>query len=91
MKFRWIMYVAQDFPGNPYSDLSRHTSLRDAVEAFEQYCEDVYNDNCSAQLYAYSEEDWKVAEEFEFIGCPFDYPYRVIKRGPKGGVRVESI
>lgn len=88
--YRWIMYTSQNFPGNISFDLSRHTSLDDAKSAFADYCKAVYNDDSHATLYPYSDEDWSSAEDFRDTGCPFDYPSRIIERGPLGGIRVQN-
>ncbi|MCY0941928.1 hypothetical protein [Streptomyces antarcticus] len=88
--YRWIMYVSQNIPGNTSFDLSRHPSLESAREEFKDYCCAVYNDDCSATLYPYSPEDWEIAQDFKTSGCPFDYPSRIIERGPLGGIRTEK-
>jgi hypothetical protein len=46
------------------------------------------SDNVSATLYAYSDEAWAEAEDFRRVGCPFDYPDRLLELGPRGGVKV---
>lgn len=86
--YRWIMYVQQHIPGNLSFGLYRCASLTDAREMFDGYCRSVGSDDCSATLYAYTDEGFESAREFEGIGCPFDYPDKVIERGPKGGVKV---
>lgn len=88
-KYRWIMYIGQNAFG-PSFDLQRVTGIGAARAAFEEYCRAVYTDECAATLYAYSEEDWASAVEFKDSGCPFDYPDKVIERGPRGGIRVEN-
>jgi hypothetical protein len=88
--YRWIMYLSQNIPGNMSFGLSRADSLASAREAFETFCEEVYSDDCSATLYAYSDEAWSSAEDFRDVGCPFDYPDKAIERGPRGGVRITN-
>lgn len=88
MTFRWIMYTAQNIPGNISSDLTCVGSLADAKLDFAAYCATVGTDNCHARLYPYSDEDWASAEEFREIGCPFDYPSKLVQMGPRGGVTV---
>lgn len=88
--YRWIVYLAQNIPGNQSFDLSRATSIEDAKEQYRQYCKDVYNDDSHATLYAYDAERWTDAEDFRDTGCPFDYPDRIIERGPLGGVVVNN-
>ena len=85
-KYRWIMYISQNIPGNTLFDLQRVTSLDAARVAFADFCRAVYSDECSATLYAYTDEGWTEAESFRDTGCPFDYPDRVIERGPMGGI-----
>lgn len=85
-KYRWIMYSNQDIPGGMTFDLTRHPSLREAVKFYREYCEAVFTDECSARLYLYFEEDWSSALDFKDSGCPFDYPAKLIERGPRNGV-----
>lgn len=89
-KQRWIMYIQQNIPGNQSFDLQAATSLRDAVERYREYCKAVMYGDCSATLYVYSADSWTSAKEFEDIGCPFDYPDRIIERGPHGGVVINQ-
>lgn len=85
---RWIMYIQQNIPGNLSFDVHRVDSLADAREQFAEYCAAVGSDECSATLYAYSDDAWKSAEEFREIGCPLDCPDRIIERGPRNGIVV---
>jgi hypothetical protein len=88
-KYQWIMYLHQNgFGAGMPGDLHRVRSLEDARSAFETFCREVYSDDCTASLYAYSDETWESAEEFRNVGCPFDYPDRLIERGPRGSVKV---
>lgn len=84
--YRWISYTAQNIPGNVSSDLDRHPSLESARDAYRAYCRAVGTDDADMRLYPYSAEDWASAEELRDAGCPFDYPSRIIERGPLGGV-----
>lgn len=86
--FRWIAYSMQNSPGNQSFLLSRHESLIDAEDNFERFCREVYSDDCHSALYAYSDEAWESAEDFRDVGCPFDYPDRLIEHGPRGGIVV---
>ncbi|MEV7814242.1 hypothetical protein AB0P05_26480 [Streptomyces flaveolus] len=88
--YRWIMYVSQNIPGNTSFDLMRAASLEDAREQYRAYCEAVFSDDCSMTLYAYSDERWAEAEDFRDTGCPFDYPDRIIERGPNGGIVLQN-
>lgn len=85
---RWIMYASQNFPGSMSFRVTCHESLEWCKESLEDFGRAVHAD-VSAFLYAYSDEAWKSAREYEEIGCPFDYPDRLIERGPRGGWRVE--
>lgn len=89
MKYRWIMYSHQNIPGNVLSDLGRVTSLSEAKDAFKDYCNAVFTNDCSATLYPYNDEDWDEAVEFKDYGCPFDYPTYFIVRGPLDGIIFE--
>lgn len=88
--YRWIVYVQQNIPGDLSFTLSRVSSLEAAREAIAEFSRDVGYDDCSATLYPYSEDTWREAQEFEDVGCPFDYPDRIIERGPRGGWRVAN-
>ena len=88
--YRWIMYVSQNIPGNQSFDLERVSSIDKARDVFTKFCDDVGYDDCSARLYAYSDERWTEAEEFHGVGCPFDYPDRIVERGPSNGVIVSK-
>jgi hypothetical protein len=94
--YRWIMYLHNPL-GN--FDVQRVTSLDAARAALVDYgkATGFYQDlqvtgeyGCSGTLYPYSTEDWASAEEYREVGCPFDYPSKVVKNGPRGGVRVEG-
>jgi hypothetical protein len=88
-KYQWIMYLHQNgFGGGMPGELQRVRSIDEARDAFETFCREVYSDDCSATLYAYSDDAWSSAEDFRNVGCPFDYPDRVIERGARGGVKV---
>ena len=87
-KYQWIMYAQQNIPGNISFDLSRVKSLDEAKRALETFSRAVYCDDVSATLYAYSDEAWAEAEDFRSVGCPFDYPDRLIERGTRGAMKV---
>ena len=88
-KYQWIMYAHQNaYGGGMPGDLSRVTSINAAKDALETFAREVYSDNVSATLYAYSDEAWAEAEDFRDVGCPFDYPDRLLELGPRGGVKV---
>lgn len=87
-KYEWIVYLSQHIPGSQSFDLQRARSINDARDQYEDFCAGVYSDDCSATLYAYSDEAWAEALDFRDVGCPFDYPDRLIERGARGGVKV---
>jgi len=88
--YRYIMYVSQNMPGNVSFDLSRVDSLDGARREYAKFCDAVGTDECSATLYAYSDDAWTSAEEFRDVGCPFDYPDYIVERGPRNGVRLSA-
>lgn len=86
-KYRWIMYLHTPMPGNVSVNLRRVTSLTNALLEVINFERDTdFYGQCGAVLYPYSEEDWENAEEFATTGIPFDYPVKVIERGPRGGM-----
>lgn len=89
--YRWILYVWQAVPGGGGDDPQRVESLSEARDTADQFGMDMGGiTNVCGTLYPYSEEDWASAEEFRGIGCPFDYPTKVIEMGPRGGVRITN-
>lgn len=85
--YRWIMYMYQPMGGS--FDVTRVASLEQARAELERYGRETYTyEEATASLYPYSEEDWAEAESFRDTGNPFDYPSKVIERGPKGGMRI---
>lgn len=87
-KYRWIVYLHHPQGG---FGIDRALSLRDAEEILRRYSRDTFvYEQATASLYPYSEEDWEEAKEYEEIGCPFDYPSKVLSFGPKGGIKVEN-
>lgn len=86
--YRWIIYLHQPMGG---FDVQRVSSIEEAKSALHQWSRDVYvYEQATASLYPYSKEDWAEAKEYEEIGCPFDYPSKVMEFGPRGGIKVES-
>lgn len=85
-EYRWIGYTMMNIPGNLSFELDRFTSLEQARQGFIKFCKETGYDESHTALYAYSDEGWESAREFEGVGCPFDYPDRIIERGPRGGV-----
>lgn len=87
-KYKWIMYIQQNIPGNTSFWLERAASDGQAKRLFGDYSDAVGTDDCSATLYAYDDASWASAEEFRGIGCPFDYPDRIVERGDRGGIKL---
>lgn len=90
MSKRWIGYLKQNIPGSLSFEMVFYDSLDLAKAAFAAYCRDVGYDDCSMTLYFAGNDQamYDSAKEFENIGCPFDYPDRIIEHGPNGGVRI---
>lgn len=85
---RWIIYLHH--PMGSF-DVRREYSLSDCKRALRLYARDTFTyEQASASLYAYSEEAWSEAKEYEDVGCPFDCPDKLIEFGPKGGIRVTN-
>jgi hypothetical protein len=87
---RWIMYMWQAIPGGDSADPIRIDSLDTARDKFEQFGMDMNAEDIVAALYAYSDDAWESAEEFRGIGNPFDYPDKIMERGPRGGILVRN-
>lgn len=85
---RWIMYASANMPGNLSFQVTCHESLEWCVESLERF-ERACGMDVSASLYVFDDEAWKAARKFQDVGCPFDYPDRLIERGSRGGWRVE--
>lgn len=87
MNYNWIMYVSPE--GMPHIPAPMYvTSLEQARTEFGNECRNIGTDECTAALYGYSDEARESAEDFSGVGIPFDYPYKRIERGPRGGIRV---
>lgn len=85
---KYIAYWGQPmFPGTiPYP----YPSLKAMKEGFIEYCEAVGVDDCSGPVYGWTEESWELAVEFQGIGTPFDYPWFIVERGPRGGINISN-
>lgn len=90
----WISYASQSTPGNQSFQLGFHSSLAEAKGSYEGYCDAVGTNDCHMTLYythkAHEGRMIETAKEFEGIGCPFDYPDKIIERGPRGGIKVSN-
>lgn len=91
MTQRWIMYAQQIMPGNLSFRVTSHESLAWCKESLDRFSRAIHTDDVCATLYTYSDDAWKSAREYEDIGCPFDYPDRIIERGPRGGLVVKNV
>lgn len=91
-KYRWIVYLHTPMPGDVSVTFRRVTSLTGALLALVNFeLHSGFADGCTASLYPYSEVNWADANEFATSGNPFDYPSKVIERGPKGGMKIVSV
>lgn len=90
MQNRWIMYASQVMPGNTSFRLSCHQSLDWCKDSLAQFSREIYADDVYATLYPFTEEMWAEARKYEETGCPFDYPSKIIERGPRGALRIIS-
>ncbi len=88
----WISYTSQNIPGNQSFELDFHPTLGDAKATFKEFCEGVGTDDCIMTLYwcGGDAEMVKSAYDFALIGCPFDYPSKLVETGPRGGVKVTN-
>lgn len=85
---RWIMYAFDSFGG---FRVTAHESLDWCKESLAKFSLNTGDYRVSASLYPYTDEDWKVAREYQNVGCPFDYPTKVIERGRlSGAFRIEN-
>lgn len=92
--YRWIMYLHNPMGG---FDVIRVRNLEHAKAHLVAYGENTGfgqslqtngEYGCTGSLYEYTEEMWADALEFKTTGCPFDYPAKLVKNGPRGGVRI---
>jgi hypothetical protein len=91
-KYNWIMYLHTPMPGDRSVTLRRVTSLTNALlEVANFELATGFRGQCGATLYPYSEENWRLAEEYATIGTPFDYPVKLIERGPRGGMVIVNV
>lgn len=86
---RWIVYLYVNSPAGSW-DVVQAKNLREAVSALETWSEQMGTDDVSASLYPFTPDDWQSAMNFRDTGCPFDYPTKVIERGPRGGFSVKN-
>jgi hypothetical protein len=87
---RWIVYLHVDAPGRDAFTVTAVENLKAARKALGVWSLGMGEDSVSASLYPYSPEAWADAMDFRTVGCPFDYPSRIIERGPRGALRVVS-
>lgn len=87
LEYKYIAYVQRDMPGDRSFDLHRFRKDSEVLEYLREL-EDATGDQWYASLYPYSTEGWRYAKDFETTGCPFDYPWKVSERGPRGGLKL---
>lgn len=87
LEYKYIAYVRRDMPGDRSFDLMRFRSDSEVLDYLRKM-ERETGDQWSASLYGYTTEDWWDAKDFETAGCPFDYPWKVSERGPRGGLKL---
>lgn len=88
---RWIMYSHQGFPGDMFPRVTCHESLEWCKASLWRFSRETgAYEQASATLYPFTAEDWQQARNFEDVGCPFDYPSKVIEFGPRGGLVVQN-
>lgn len=87
LEYKYIAYVQRDMPGDRSFELHRFRKDSEVLEYLREL-ERETGDQWSASLYPYSTEDWWEAGDFRDIGCPFDYPWKVSERGPRGGLKL---
>lgn len=92
MKNRWISYTSQNIPGSQSFELGFHPNLEDVKASFAEFCRAVDSTDCTSSVYFAGEDQsmYDLAKEYEGIGCPFDYPDKMIERGPRGGIKVTN-
>lgn len=90
MANRWIMYAFTSFPGGQQFRVSTHESLEWCIESLAKFSKSTGDYRVSASLYPFDEKSWKVAREYQNIGCPFDYPTKIIERGILGAFRIKN-
>lgn len=89
IKNRWIAYFHGPFSHS--FDIAAYPSLYEAGQGMKEYGRNTgFHEEATAALYPYSEEDWAEAQEYAEIGCPFDYPSKLMQFGPRGGIKVEN-
>jgi hypothetical protein len=86
-KMRYIMYIHYSMGG---FDLKQAASLSEVRQLLRNVRRNSGDENVSASLYPWSEEDWSSALEYATIGCPFDYPWKVVESGKRGGVVISN-
>lgn len=81
--YRWIVYVQHNISGHIPSP-----AFAESIDRAKEILTDEGGEpGTSAFLYPYTDEDADLANEFQGIGNPFDYPSRVFEIGPRGGIR----
>lgn len=85
--YTWIMYMHFNGPSFQLYRVPDLVTVKAIMNA-----NDYFNgQGVSASLYPYTGQDWREAVDFEDTGCPFDYPTKVVERGPRGGLKVSNV
>lgn len=85
-EYEYIAYACRDVPGDRSFELLRFRKESEALDHLREL-ERETGDEWSMSLHGYSTKDWFEAKSFEDVGCPFDYPWKISERGPRGGLR----
>lgn len=92
MKMRWITYASIVMAGNQSSDMGFHPNLNSVKAAYLEFCEAMSGYECIMTVYFAGDDQsmYDLAKEYETIGVPFDYPDKLVERGPRGGIKVTN-
>lgn len=85
LEYEFIAYLHHEQWAHSF-ELHRFRSEREALDYLRKQ-ERETGEQYSMSLYAYTTQDWFEAKSFKDTGCPFDYPWKISHRGPRGGLR----
>lgn len=86
LEYEFIAYLRHEAWSHSF-ELHRFRSEREALDYLRKQ-ERETGEQYSMSLYGYTTEDWFEAKSFEDVGCPFDYPWMISERGPRGGLKL---
>lgn len=86
LEYEFIAYLHHEAWSHSF-ELHRFRSEREALDYLRKQ-ERETGEQYSMSLYGYTTKDWWEAKGFETIGCPFDYPWKISERGPRGGLKL---